>query len=59
MPNQRKKGKSKFQPWLTEEQHVALAEMARAKGISKTEVLTQIIDAVIESKKKQPPQKAQ
>jgi hypothetical protein len=55
MPNQRKKGKRKFQSWLTEEQHVALAALAKSKGVTMTEVLTQVVDAVIESKKTKTP----
>jgi len=51
MPNQRKKGKTKFQTWLTREQQDALAALAKSKGVTKTEILTQVIDAVIEAKK--------
>jgi hypothetical protein len=51
MPNQRKKGKSKFQTWLTKEQQDALSALAKSKGITKGAILTQVIDDVIALKK--------
>lgn len=55
MPNQRKKGKRKFQSWLTEEQHAALAALAKLKGVTKTEILTRIADEeILRSVKEKP-----
>jgi hypothetical protein len=55
MPNQRKKGKKKAQFWITEQQQKELLLLSKKLGITKTQILTRVIDDAIELKKKQNP----